>query len=209
MWGGSDGTNMYVYNPSNFNVNSAADLQYLGTQTQNTSGSLPGGLTVGGVYTNGYPTSYGNVLNIAGGGYGQILIGWSATTGGVADNYIRSLRDAAVGTNNWSPWAKIITDQNYNSYAPTLTGGGASGTWGINVTGSAGVASQVVSNGAGNAPFNWCGQSGQPTWQWGSNDGVNFYVWNPSNFSVNYANTAGALSNMNISQFTNNAGYLT
>jgi hypothetical protein len=27
---------------------------------------------------------------------------------------------------------------NYNSYSPTLTGGGASGTWGINVTGTAG-----------------------------------------------------------------------
>jgi hypothetical protein len=35
---------------------------------------------------------------------------------------------------------------NYNSYAPTLTGGGASGTWGINITGNAGYASS-----AGNA----------------------------------------------------------
>lgn len=32
----------------------------------------------------------------------------------------------------------IITTSNYNSYSPTLTGGGASGTWGINVTGTAG-----------------------------------------------------------------------
>ena len=35
-------------------------------------------------------------------------------------------------------WKKILDNGNYNSYAPTLTGGGASGTWGINVTGSAG-----------------------------------------------------------------------
>jgi hypothetical protein len=34
----------------------------------------------------------------------------------------------------------VLHSGNYNSYAPTLTGGGASGTWGINVTGSAGSA---------------------------------------------------------------------
>ncbi len=39
--------------------------------------------------------------------------------------------------------------------------------------------------------FNWSGQGGQPSWLWGSNDGSNYYVWNPSNFSVNYANGAG------------------
>ncbi len=39
--------------------------------------------------------------------------------------------------------------------------------------------------------FNWSGQSGQPTWLWGSNDGSNIYVWNPSNFSVNWATNAG------------------
>lgn len=32
----------------------------------------------------------------------------------------------------------VLTAANYNSYAPTLTGGGASGTWNINITGSAG-----------------------------------------------------------------------
>jgi len=40
--------------------------------------------------------------------------------------------------------------------------------------------------------FNWSGQGGQPTWLWGSNDGSNIYVWNPSNFSVNYATSAGS-----------------
>ena len=39
--------------------------------------------------------------------------------------------------------------------------------------------------------FNWSGQNGQPTWLWGGNDGTNMYVYNPSNFSVNYANNAG------------------
>ncbi|QIG65967.1 tail fiber domain-containing protein [Ochrobactrum phage vB_OspM_OC] len=39
--------------------------------------------------------------------------------------------------------------------------------------------------------FYWSGQSGQPTWLWGGTDGTNMYVYNPSNFSVNYAASAG------------------
>jgi len=39
----------------------------------------------------------------------------------------------------------VLTAGNYNSYAPTLTGTGASGSWGINVTGSAGSASVLSS----------------------------------------------------------------
>ena len=37
----------------------------------------------------------------------------------------------------------------------------------------------------------WNGQGGQPGWLWGGNDGVNMRVYNPANFSVNYANSAG------------------
>lgn len=44
----------------------------------------------------------------------------------------------------------------------------------------------------GDLNFYWSGQSGQPTWLWGGTDGANMYVYNPSNFSVNYANTAGS-----------------
>ncbi|MBD9511649.1 hypothetical protein IB265_33375 [Ensifer sp. ENS10] len=39
--------------------------------------------------------------------------------------------------------------------------------------------------------MNWSGQGGQPPWLWGGSDGSNMYVYNPSNFSVNYANSAG------------------
>lgn len=48
--------------------------------------------------------------------------------------------------------------------------------------------------------WNWSGQGGQPSWLWGGNDGANMYVYNPSNFSVNYAksanyaNSAGGIS---------------
>jgi hypothetical protein len=44
-------------------------------------------------------------------------------------------RNVQGGT--WGSWVRFIHSGNYNSYAPTLTGGGASGTWGISVTGTA------------------------------------------------------------------------
>lgn len=47
----------------------------------------------------------------------------------------------------------------------------------------------------GDLNFYWSGQAGQPTWLWGGSDGSNMYVYNPSNFSVNYANSAGVANN--------------
>jgi hypothetical protein len=38
--------------------------------------------------------------------------------------------------------------------------------------------------------FYWSGQGGQPTWVYGGSDGTNLYVYNPSNWSVNYANSS-------------------
>ena len=39
--------------------------------------------------------------------------------------------------NAWGAWKIFLTSANYNSYSPTLTGGGASGTWNINISGNA------------------------------------------------------------------------
>lgn len=47
-------------------------------------------------------------------------------------------------------WSTILHSGNYNSYAPTLTGTGASGTWGISITGNAGtVGGYAVSTAVG------------------------------------------------------------
>ncbi|MBR6253203.1 MAG: hypothetical protein IKR04_05145 [Clostridia bacterium] len=40
-------------------------------------------------------------------------------------------------------WYNILTEKNYNDYTPTKTGGGASGTWGINITGNAATATKL------------------------------------------------------------------
>ena len=51
------------------------------------------------------------------------------------DSFSMRSRNGDAGT--WRPWKRLLTDYNYNSYSPTLTGTGASGTWVINVTGNA------------------------------------------------------------------------
>ena len=38
---------------------------------------------------------------------------------------------------NKQPWNTILDSENYNNYAPTKTGDGASGTWGIDISGNA------------------------------------------------------------------------
>jgi hypothetical protein len=49
--------------------------------------------------------------------------------------YYRSFSATPINTSQ--AWQNLLTNTNYNSYAPTLTGGGASGTWGISVSGTA------------------------------------------------------------------------
>lgn len=50
---------------------------------------------------------------------------------------------AIRGKNNgtWGSWRTVLDSSNYTSYSPSLTGSGASGTWGISISGSAGSAS--------------------------------------------------------------------
>jgi hypothetical protein len=50
-------------------------------------------------------------------------------------------------TATFNPWRVILNDANYTSYSPSLTGSGASGTWGISITGSAGSASSASTAG--------------------------------------------------------------
>lgn len=80
---------------------------------------------------------------------------------------------------------------------------------GTQVSGAVSKANTIASNN-GYATFNWSGQSGQPTWLWGSNDSLNFFVWNPSNFNVNEVqgfapSTAAAASTMAL---RDGSGYL-
>lgn len=67
--------------------------------------------------------------------------------------YYRRYASAAIETT--LAWQTILSSENYNNYSPSLTGGGASGTWGINVTGNSNNITQYTINqnlGTSNSP---------------------------------------------------------
>lgn len=118
-----------------------------------------------------------------------------------------------TATNNKNP------DNAWTPSYPTLMGFNGAGTFGVRVDSSryaesatnagyattAGRAYPRRSDGA-DLNFHWSGQGGQPTWLWGGTDGANMYVYNPSNFSVNYANSAGSVSASAVASATAGIG---
>jgi hypothetical protein len=114
------------------------------------------------VATNKPGGSYGVMLNIQErpDTSGQLVIDYST-----GDLFTRGVY---TPTPTFSAWRTILHSGNWNTYAPGLTGGGASGTWGISISGNAATATSATT-----------------------------------------ATTAGSLTSMNISQFTNNSGYIT
>lgn len=160
------------------------------TTTANAAGSFLGGhYSSGGTEKPDSATFGAGKLKLAmlsgsnlgfGGGWNDVL--WlSAYSGGdvksshalVFDKYSSNVwvSDQNFDSNTWGTGYLLLSTANYNNYAPTLTGSGASGTWSINITGNAATAT--------------------------------------SSSSSTYATTAGALTSMNISQFTNDSGYMT
>lgn len=50
------------------------------------------------------------------------------------------------GSGYTSAWTRVLTHRNYTNYTVTKTGGGASGTWGISITGNAATANRINSS---------------------------------------------------------------
>lgn len=67
----------------------------------------------------------------------------------------------------WQPWQTILTSGNYNTYAPTKTGSGASGTWGISISGNSGTATKLQTARAINGT-NYDGTGAITTALWGT-----------------------------------------
>ena len=75
--------------------------------------------------------------------------------------------------------------------SPTFTATNFSGTAAsLNIGGQAAYATYLNVE-AYNQRFHWSGQPGQPSYLWGSNNGSDAYVYNPSNFNVTCAANAG------------------
>ena len=78
----------------------------------------------------GYNNGYTFIGREDGGGYPKIGIRHSDNT-------------PVYSPNNFSTIHTLLHSGNYNSYAPTLTGTGASGTWGISISGNAASATKL------------------------------------------------------------------
>lgn len=88
-------------------------LNNLGNRTA-ISGTTVGqrGLRLYEVYNNGYPVNFGNVLNIGGQGYGELLFQWTGDSN-PGHLYYRSKGD--VASQAWSNWVTILDNNNYSS----------------------------------------------------------------------------------------------
>ena len=160
------------------------------------SGTATNATTAGGLAVHtGTNDEANKIVRTQGNGY--IMAGWINTISG--DNGTTAIDRVYASSDGY---IRYYTPANFRTVldVPTRAGSGASGNWAINITGNAATATlatkaSTLSQGGGNGTgmtFNWSGQGGQPTWLWGSNDGTNIYVWNPSNFNVNYATSAGS-----------------
>lgn len=91
--------------------------------------------------------SYGTVITAntytGGGGALQMYVPYSPTYGGTGMQ-VRFGNYDVSGGNSWTAWKTLLASDNYTSYSPSLTGSGASGTWSINVTGSAASATNAT-----------------------------------------------------------------
>lgn len=94
-----------------FSINALASKGRVTALANATQGSNTG-IQMYEAYNNGYPTAYGNIIHLKGAssvGEGEILLGWSGTSGAHAPAYLRSRRDTTDA--KWSEWAQIYTSK--------------------------------------------------------------------------------------------------
>ena len=136
------------YNPSNHTHNYAGSTSAGGpanslagfTNTTNSATAVDNATQNGHVYVTG---TSGIFSQNDGAAFVQAY-----STSWVAQIYqdYRTGQIALRGRNNgtWQAWRKVLDSSNYTSYTVTKTGSGASGTWGINVSGNAATATKLA-----------------------------------------------------------------
>lgn len=202
LWGSNDGTNMYVWNPSNFNVNTAKYLRSLGNQNCQTGRTQ----AYGDVYTynthngnTGSPTTYSSVI-----GFGRGTAGTVEIAGGWWDTnlYWRSLRDCCE---DWHSWRTVLDESNYasvlnNTYLP-LAGGTMKGGARI----SHGDGPLYIGRADNNSWLyvqDMASQAGEANWKIYANGSASF-----KNLTVNGPTTLNSVATLN-GLVTNNGGIL-
>lgn len=97
------------------------------------------GIGTGTYYDALYLSSY-----VDNSGGGSNLITFNKSNGEMAIHY------QAFGAAAWGTRRVVLDSGNFANYAPTKTGGGASGSWGINITGNAATASSATTANSSN-----------------------------------------------------------
>jgi hypothetical protein len=172
-----------------------------GTGAMTASTTIPGSAISGNISGNAatatnatYATSAGNASTVTNGVYTTSSYSnpsWiTSISGSIVSGAVASATNATYATSAGSV-TNGLTTSNYNSYAPTLTGGGANGTWGINITGNA----ATVTNGLTTSNYN----SYAPTLTGGNASGT----WG-INITGNAATATSASSATNITAYTIN-----
>lgn len=116
-------------------------------------------------------------------------------------DFVELVRNVTANLNLKVDKSSVTSGNNGNTVVSRDGGGSFSaGTITAALNGTAANANKLL-----NMNWAWSGQGGQPAWLWGGSDGTNVYVYNPSNFSVNYANSAGVANS--ISAATAGAAY--
>ena len=191
-------------------------LKSLGSQTPKSGRDIfHSGVYTYTTYTDtNTPAHYGAVIGYGNGQGGscEMFAEWV----GRGNLWFRVLRDC---DDSWTNWQRIITSDNIGSQSVNYAnsaGSAGSVAWN-NVSGRPTAVSQftndsgfITTDGAAyprrvggvTMNFNWSGQGGQPTWLWGGEDGTNMYVYNPANFSVNYATNSGYTNWLRTSSHT-------
>ena len=185
------------------------DSSNIGSQSVNYANSAGNADKLDGIHANGLLTSVTNTNN----GISVTVGGTTKSVSNISVNYASSAGSAtkvivnqhtANDTNYplvWSNQANSSTitenqlykswsDLYYNPKNKRLTVGGS--VVASSFVKRGGTSQQLLRADGGIAAFNWSGQSGQPSWLWGGNNEHSYYVYNPSNFRVAYATSAGS-----------------
>lgn len=139
------------YHESSFLRNRTAGNIDFNTITE--SGIYRLNYTVSNGATNGPSNNeWGQMLVLHGSGdtIAQLSIGYSS---GSSIKYRSGNPTDVGGSGSWNSWKTVLDSYNYDSYTVTKTGGGASGTWNINISGTAASANSVA----------WANVSGKPS----------------------------------------------
>lgn len=119
---------------------------------------------------------------------------WTSITDKIVAGNEFNVVNAGYNSTFWFNYLPINDRNNKATISTYCMGNGQQGYASVTASGfikNGGNQEQLLRADGGIAAFNWSGQSGQPTWLWGGNNFNSYYVYNPSNFRVAYASSAG------------------